>query len=140
MNMINTNNQKFKMKKIIFCLVFFAISSCSQDFGTKKVYKNLELYFTVSVTENEADSLADYLLKEGWGEGNIKTIQLNRNQNIYEVKIVCKKGIEEDQEYIERAKLMAYRISQAVFQKHEVDIHLCDDYLNTIRVVPMSAY
>ena len=54
--------------------------------------------------------------------------------------MVVKTGIEQDPEYTEMGKLMAAEISSAVFNGDLVDVHFCDENLNTLRVLPMATY
>jgi len=54
--------------------------------------------------------------------------------------MVIKKGMENDQEYIQLCKAFAEELSTNVFGGSQVDIHLCDEYLKTIRVVVALRY
>ena len=49
--------------------------------------------------------------------------------------MVFKKGIEKDEEFIQVFKNLSAVLSEDVFDGYSVDIHLCDEYLNTLRVV-----
>lgn len=73
-----------------------------------------------------------------FADGSEKTVQINKSNNTYEFRLVVKKGIEQDQEYIDMFKVFAADLSTDVFNGEQVDVHLCDEYLNTLRVTPMS--
>lgn len=68
-------------------------------------------------------------------DGNEKTVQLNKNGSTYEFRMVIKKGIENDQEFINIFKQFAEELSVNVFEGSQTDIHLYDEYLKTLRVV-----
>lgn len=94
-----------------------------------------EIYYTSNVTRNDTERLGKYLVENKFFDGNRRTVNLSKSGSIYECRMVIKKGIENDQEYIQGMKLFAQELSQEVFNGNEVDIHLCDEYLKTLRVV-----
>lgn len=118
----------------VMLIALLAISGCGFGRGKKLEYNGGELYYTSSVTKAEAERLGRYLAK-GFFDGNRKTVQLTKTGNTYEFRMVVKKGIETDPEYIEAAKAFAGEMSEEVFNGSPVDIHLCDDRLKTLRVV-----
>ena len=130
------------MKKVmtIFGAILFAstiLTSCN-NYGKEKNFNGVQLFYTSTVTEAEANSLGNYLINAEFADGSEKTVQINRSDNTYEFRMVVKKGIEQDQEYIELGKLMAAEISTDVFNGKQVDVHYCDENLTTLRVLPMS--
>ena len=46
-----------------------------------------------------------------------------------------KKGIELDEEAVQQFKGLALKLRLMVFDGAEVEVHLCDDQLKTVRVV-----
>jgi hypothetical protein len=132
-----------KMKFIKITTLLFVISllmnSCS-NFGKEKEFNGVQLFYTTSITEAEANSLGDYLIKSEFADGGRKTVQLNRSGSTYEFRMVVKKGIEQDQEYTDLGKLMAAEISAEVFNGKQVDVHYCDENLETLKVLPMATY
>ena len=131
-----------KMKKIItiYVTIFIAsviLTSCN-NYGKEKNFNGVQLFYTSTITEAEANLLGNYLIKAEFADGSEKTVQLNKSGNTYEFRMVVKTGIEQDQEYIELGKLMAAEISTDVFNGKQVDVHYCDENLKTLRVLPMS--
>jgi len=124
----------------IFSFVFLLTLACDNlgalNWGTKKTFKGFEVYYTSAVTEKEADKLGAWLIANEWADGEEKTAQLTKTGKTYEVKMVVKKGIEQDQEFIDAFKALAIHLKFEVFDGQAVDIHLCDDWLKTLRVVP----
>ena len=132
------------MKKTmrIFASMFIAsviLTSCN-DYGTEKSFDGVQLWYTSSITEKEADAMGSYLIESEFADGSEKTVQLNKSGKTYEFKMVVKTGIEQDQEYTELGKLLATEISNYVFNGEPVDVHFCDENLKTLRVLPMSTY
>lgn len=114
------------------------LTSCS-NYGKEKDFNGVQLFYTSTITEAEANSVGNYLIKNKFADGVKKTVQLNKSGNTYEFRMVVKKGIEQDEEYLAAFKVLAAQISADVFNGKQVDIHLCDEYLKTLRVVlPVS--
>ncbi|MFD3407587.1 hypothetical protein SKC37_02870 [Aquirufa sp. HETE-83D] len=130
------------MKKLITILasiLFTSLTLVSCDSGDKeKNFNGVQLFYTSAVTEAEADSLGSFLISSEFADGGEKTVQLNKSGTTYEFRMVVKKGIEQDQEYTELGKALASEISAGVFNGQQVDVHYCDENLNTLRVLPMS--
>lgn len=130
------------MKKImrIIGVVFFVsiiLTSCD-NYGKEKTFKGVQLFYTSTITEAEANLLGAYLIESEFADGSEKTVQMNKSGNTYEFRMVVKKGIEQDQEYVELGKLMGAELSAAVFNGEQVDVHFCDENLKTLRVLPMA--
>ena len=115
------------------------LTSC-KDYGKEMIFNGVQLFYTSTITEAEANSLGNYLIKSEFADGEKKTVQLNKSGNTYEVRMVVKTGIEQDQEYTALGKLMAAEISTEVFNGKQVDVHYCDENLKTLKVLPMSTY
>jgi hypothetical protein len=105
------------------------------NYGTRLTFNKGELYYTAAVTKDEAQKLGDFLVREKFFDGNEKTVQLNKAAGVYEVRMVIKKGFDQDPHNLELFKEFAAQISRDVYGSAPVDIHLCDEYLKTLRVV-----
>jgi hypothetical protein len=126
---------KSKLKFIFVFLICLLLFNSCKNYGELIKNDALELYYTPTVTYEEAMKLEGFLVNLKFNEGNRKTIQVNRNDKIYELKLVIKKGMEQDEQTIYAMKYLSQSISESVFNNKEVDIHLCDERLNTLRVV-----
>ena len=62
-------------------------------------------------------------------------MQLNKKDSIWILKIVVKKGTENDPEYTDIASQFSRELSYNVFDKKQVEIHLCNKRLETLRIV-----
>ena len=113
-------------------IALFAAGCGGNKLGTHFPSAKCDLYYTSAVTVDEATGLAKFLAGAGWSE---QTVQLTKNGNTIEFRVVVKKGMDSDQEAIGQFKGLCEEISQAVFSGQKVDIHMCDDEMNTLRVV-----
>jgi hypothetical protein len=120
----------------LLTVLLFTIG-CS-NYGKEKTFKGVQLFYTTQVKEAEADSLGAFLISSHFTDGDPKTIQLNKTGSTYEFRMVIKKGIDQDPEYVKMAKAYAAEISSHVFNNAQVDVHFCDEKLKTIRVMPIE--
>jgi hypothetical protein len=108
------------------------------DFGSIKVINALQLYHTKNITPAETDSLGNYLVTQKFANGIPKTAQITKSGNTYQFRFVIKEGMDKDTAYLQNVKIFAGQLSQNVFKGAPVEIHMCDDYLNTLKAVPMK--
>ncbi len=122
---------KFLMS-FVFCFVFLI----STAFAAQLDSKNGTVYYTEAVTKQEASSLMAWLNKEGFFTNDRKgEVLLNKANGAYEFKFVVKKGLEQDNEYINICKQTGKSMSKDIFRGKQVDVHLLDENLKTLRVV-----
>ncbi len=128
------------MKKIVYPLLALYITllvGCNTN-GKEKTFNGVQLFYTSVITEAEADRLGAFLIDSEFANGEDKTVQITKNGNTYAFRMVVKKGIENDHEYAQIFKQVAAEISKNVFDDAPVDLHACDEYLNTLRVYIMA--
>jgi hypothetical protein len=94
-----------------------------------------ELYYTSSVTRAEAERLGEYLVRVGHFDGQRKRVQLTRDGKVYQVRYVVKSGAESDEGLVPVFQFAAIEIARDVLVGEPVEIHLCDQSLQTLRVV-----
>ncbi|HQU55392.1 MAG: hypothetical protein KDC59_23235 [Saprospiraceae bacterium] len=122
---------------LLLVLSTLFIVACG-DLGTEKNYNGTQLFYTSDITDAEADKVGEYLVSSGFADGQEKTVQLAKTGGTYEFKMVVKKGLEQDQEYATLFKNFAAEMSRDVFGGAQVDLHACDENLETLRVFPMA--
>jgi hypothetical protein len=105
------------------------------NYGTELKFNGGQLFYTSAVTKQEAEKLGNYLIKQDFFDGNSKTMQLNKSGDTYELRMVIKKGVDQDSDFIDGIKEFNNEISKNVFSSAPVETHLCDEKLKTIRVV-----
>jgi Glu-tRNA(Gln) amidotransferase subunit E-like FAD-binding protein len=112
----------------------------SKDYGEKVTHNQITVYYTKNASKDDAQRLLDYLVKDQLKDNdNVIDIQLNKSGSTDEVKFIVKKGLETDKETIDQMSILASELSENVFNKKDVDIHLCDEHFKTLRVV-LQAY
>jgi hypothetical protein len=125
------------MKNLFFFLLLLgsmALSSCN-SYGSEKDFNGVQLFYTSSVTEAEADKFGKFLIDSEFADGDKKTVQINRKDDIFQFRMVVKKGLEKDEDYSEIAKTFAAAISEQIVEGGKVEIHFCDEYLKTLKVI-----
>lgn len=120
---------------ILIGIALLKISSCT-NYGKKLTFNGGDLYYTSQVTESDAQKLGNYLLKEKFFDGSGKTVQLNKNGETYEFRMVMIKDGEKAPNTVETFTSVAKELSGNVFGGSKVVVHLCDDHLKTLRVIP----
>jgi hypothetical protein len=103
--------------------------------GERLTFNGGDLFYAPSVKEAEAKKLGKYLVQGGFFDGSPKSVQIQKNGGIWEFRMVVKQGYEKDEKVVEDMKEVAAELSKNVFEGALVDIHLCDPYFKTLRVV-----
>jgi hypothetical protein len=129
-----------KITRILIAVVLIGvallrITSCN-NYGKKLTFNGGELYYTSQVTEADAKKLGEYLVKEKFFDGTKKTVQLNKNKGTYEFRMVVIKDGEKAPNTVETFTSVSKELSENVFNGGKVVVHLCDDHLKTLRVIP----
>jgi hypothetical protein len=115
--------------------VEYEASTTAGVWGNKLTFNGGDLYYTSSVQETEAKKLGEYLTQGGFFDGSQKSVQIHKSGDIWEFRVVVKQGYEKDEKNVEIFKKIAVELSKDVFKGVPVDIHLCDPYFKTLRVV-----
>ena len=129
------------MKKnlIILSLLVFTLTfaSCT-NYGTKLMFDETELYYTKNVTEDKADDIGKYLQETGFTEGDRKTIQITKDGDTYQFRMVVKEDFVDDEDYEQTAYVFINNLSTDVLDNNPVELHMCDENLKTLKVVKMD--
>lgn len=123
-----------KLLLVGIAVTAFTFSGCN-NYGTKLMFNGGELFYTSKVTKDEANALGNYLVKGGFFDGVRKSVQLDKRDNVYLFRMVMKPEFVNDQKYIDLMKVFSKELSDEVFNKAAVEMHMCDDKLKTIKVV-----
>lgn len=121
---------------LLIAIIAITFSSC-QNYGTEKEFNGVSLFYTENVTEDEADKLIDYLKENKFDDGSEKAIQLEKEGDTYQFRMVIKEGYDEKEDFLQLAKYIASELSVEVFDNAPVEVHLCDKYLETLKVIEM---
>jgi hypothetical protein len=116
-------------------LVLLSLVCGCNDFGTKLKFKGGELYYTKTVNKDVAEKLGEQLVKDGFFTEEAKTVQLNKSSDTYEVRLVIKPEFQDDADYRRLLSIFGAELSQKVFSKAPLTVHICDTRLKTLSVV-----
>lgn len=129
------------MKKLInaltgLSLIFLLISlvACT-DFGDKIPFDESEVYYKAPVTKEEAQKLGNYLVKQSFFDKNPKSVQLLKEGDTYQFRMVAKEGVDKDEAYAKIAETFAIHLSRDLYEGKLVEFHICDDQFKTLRTI-----
>lgn len=138
MNLSYMVNLKVRYPLLLF--IMLVLGSCSRpDYGALLHFNNAELYFTERVTESEATRLGEYLVDYGIFSGQVITVQLDKDQTTYLFRWVFPDTTTLDSTALRNVGLFTIQLSEEVFHHAPVDIHFCNERLETQKVVPFLA-
>ena len=103
--------------------------------GHKIMFNGGELYHTSSVSETEARKLGEYLVKNGFFDGNPTSVQITRSNGTIQFRMVVIKAMDRDPQFVQMATQFSQELSRDVFGGKTVELHLCDENLKTLKVV-----
>ena len=98
--------------------------------------KATEIRYTNNVTVNEVEKLRDFLIEYGFSDDeNAKTVALDKEDNTYLFKMVLDKSRMDDKNTIAILYMFKEELSKNVFNNQPVKVHMCDELMNTIKIV-----
>jgi curved DNA-binding protein CbpA len=104
--------------------------------GRELAFGNSRVYFTTGVEQSEAQKLGAFYAKKLAGEKPF-FVQLRRRNNRYEVRFSSNIKAESDLSVagLKAMELLGQMTSRECFHGSQVDIHLCDEHLKTLKLV-----
>lgn len=138
MNMIRKID--YRIALLVICLLFslLLISACGDE-QDKLVYNGTEIrYDSQQVAKEKVEELGRYLVETEFVDGAEKTVELAKNDGIWQFRMVVQDEYIDNQEYIDITSIFAAQLSQDVFEGEEVEIHYCDSNLETIKVIKIA--
>jgi hypothetical protein len=111
----------------------------TESLGTRIPFQKGELYYTSLVTPDEATAVGKILVKEGYlNDKKPATIQFTKGNRVYQVRLVVRVGVEDDENCTMPFRKLGLLISRDALESAPVEIHLCDEHLKTVKVIPCS--
>lgn len=107
-------------------------------YGKRLLFNAGELYYKRPVTEQQARRLGEYLVGTHFFDGTRKTVQLTRPGDTLQFRVVVKGGLEPDQQKLGLFRQFGLELSRKVFDGAPLEIHLCDQRLNTLTTVTIG--
>ena len=120
------------MKKIYLLLSAIALLVSCADYGEKKIFNGTEVYYKDGVTEAQSDKLGESLVTSGFADGAGKSVQFLKDGDHYIFKMVIKEEFLNDKSMQNIFNIFPKELSD--YMDLPVDLHLCDDGFNTLRV------
>ena len=106
-----------------------------QGLGKRLDLSGSDLYYASSVTTAEAKRLRRHLLETQTFDEAAGTFQLNKEGSKYQFRMMVQPRAENDQQTVFASDALGMRLSGAVFGGKVVEVHLCDENFDTLRVV-----
>lgn len=120
---------------------------CDNQFNTLRVYrlkdafksimaKATEVRYTNKVTMEDVEKLKDFLIDYKFSGDKVeKTVEIDRENMTYIFKLVIDENRLEDKNVISYLTLLKMEMSKKAFSGLPVKIHMCDDLMNTLKVI-----
>ena len=106
------------------------------EWGKILKYEGSKLFHTSVVSQEQARKLGDYLLESGFFQkDNPGTVQITKEGDVYQFRMVVKGGKAQDMEFLKIAGMFAAQLSKDVFDNEMVEMHLCDKNFETVQTV-----
>lgn len=119
---------------------------CNNTFETQKIYafkdipKSIDanatqILYTNNVSLEEVNKLKDYLIKSDFADTTPKTVEFDKKDGSYLFRMVVKEGFDKKDSNATILKYFGQNISKDAFDGAPLIVHMCNDKLETIRVV-----
>jgi len=112
---------------ILFIILFTLLPACGTSFGKKKVFGNLEVFYSESVSEKYAIEVGDYFVENDLVQDNPHSIKLTSNHNSFILKLILDskyKSLPKDKEIAFIA--LESDIKKSIFKEMNFKLEICD--------------
>ncbi|HEX4072838.1 MAG TPA: hypothetical protein VHX68_16785 [Planctomycetaceae bacterium] len=109
------------------------------NYGTRLKVNQSDLYYTSAVSKEDAQRLRDVLVESKICGDKQISMQITKSGKMLQFRFVVKPGSDKDESQIPTVQAMGAMLSSVVFGGAPLEIHLCDDHFQTLRVVPVAA-
>jgi hypothetical protein len=114
---------------------FIGAMTALPGYGTMLTFNNGELYYTENVTVDEANKLGEFLVETELFDGTRKTVQLDKQNGVYQFRVVVLPGYLDKPEMKTFFRVFGKDICSEVLAGQPLEIHMTDDFLKTKRVI-----
>ena len=119
---------------LILALLCVSSIGCGPNFGEKLVIRETEIYYKDGATKADAQRLGELLEKLTFIDGNRKSVQLLKRDDVWEFRMAV--GKVADSEVIkQKMKLYCLELSGGCFDGETVEVHICNQKLESKSVV-----
>ncbi len=129
------NFRKYLIVIVLIPILSLFLQSCD-NYGEKLEFGKGELYYKAPVSKELANKLGNFLLESGFfGNENAVSVQLLKENDVYQFRMVVQEGKEKDESLTDVFKLFGSQIAEAVLDGAKLEYHLCDKYFKTLKVI-----
>lgn len=121
-------------KWILILLTGFILSSCTSH-GNVKEFDGLELFYQDDIEISEVDKLGNYLTKVNFTKGEGKSLQLLKTDTSFTLKMVVTEKTLKNDSALVRINDFHQALKQNLYTNTYFELHLCDKYFNTTKVL-----
>ncbi len=119
----------FSILFLVFCTVF-TFCGCSSDKYEKRQLDNGELYYGKNISQDKVESLCNYTNQCAIFNDEVHLARLIKTDSIFELSLSVPPEMYNSEQYQNYAEVLAKQLSEDVFDKALVKIHLTDDKFN----------
>ena len=109
------------------------------NYGMRLKVNQADLYYTSAVSKEDAQRLRDVLVESKICGDKPISMQITKSGKMLQFRFVVQPGADKDESQIPTVQAMGAMLSSVVFGGAPLEIHLCDDHFQTLRVVPAVA-
>ena len=113
---------------VLFSLLF--LYGCSSDKYEKKQLDKGELYYDNTVSVDKVDLLGKYINQCAIFNDEVHKARLTKSDSTYEICLCVPPEMINSEQYQSYAEILAMQLSDDVFDKSKVEIHLSDSTYN----------
>jgi hypothetical protein len=118
-------------------LFLLVLSGCGAP--ARVQHGNIEVFYTDGVTKAEADRLGAYLVKAWGAPADRRSVLLAKAAGGYQFRMVVKKEFRNDEKTLKRLEFDGARIARDVLEDAAVEVHACDEFMQTLKAFPPRA-
>jgi hypothetical protein len=119
----------FSIFSLVLCSLIF-LAGCSSDKYEKRQLNKGELYYTKNISQDMVDSLCNYTNQCAIFNDEVHLARLIKTDSSYDLSLSVPSEMYNSEQYQSYAEVLAMQLSDDVFDKALVKIHLTDDKFN----------
>lgn len=123
---------------IALCLLVGFFSGYLYNYGERLEFNQGEIYYKAPVLKEEVKLVGEALIDQGFFDGRPKSIQLLKKDGLYQIRFVVRENFQFDDGILLSFKQISLLISNQALQGAPIEIHFCDSYFKTKKIIPVK--
>lgn len=123
------NSTYFSISFLVFCSLLIT-AGCSTDNYEKRQLDNGELYYGKNISQDRVENLCNYTNQCAIFNDEVHLARLTKTDSTFELSLSVPPEMYNSEQYQSYAEVLAMQLSDDVFDKALVKIHLTDDKFN----------